>query len=202
MSGVALMDPAARLFMLSHLVSVMEQFDPSRTDEFMAAGLTPDLVDRLRTLSTSDLWRLVAMNHHELRIQIDTNRLRYNLERMDATKNEQSLLEYFVRSGASPNMMSRLFGMHIKQIRSYQVMLNVKNSMGRPPMPDVESRLSIVQHWTIVCADVPESTSSFERERFFRLHRHFPQFSMSTLDAVIASYLSESGGDQAKRSKS
>lgn len=139
-SGLTISDPTARALVLQHLVSLSETVDdPEQLRELNNSGLTTEVIDRLRQLSAVELDRLSRMKSRDLLLTLNPDGLLFNLRQLETTREERNKFEYFVRNGASPSMIMRMFRgtthVHVRQQRN---VLGVSSTWGRPPVPKTE----------------------------------------------------------------
>lgn len=185
-TGVVLQCPTSRLFALTRLIAAVEEIDPSQVDELRQAGFPPDLVDRMRKLSLSDAWHVTRRNCG-LSITIDTDRFVGELNRLQIVKQNQALLEHFVRNGATAAMLSRLFNESPSRVRQLRAMLGPSREKGRPRMPEEGVRDLINADWAVICAAIPATQPDHERSRFKALLDRWPNVMLCALDAVVNS---------------
>ena len=185
-AAVVLKCPTARMFALTRLIAVLEEFDQEQIHELRNAGFTPDLVDRMRKLSLSDAWHVTRRNCG-LSVSLDTGRFEGELNRLHMVKQEQTLLELFVRNGATAAMLSRLFNETPTRVRQLRALLGPPRNDGRPKIPEEGVRELITADWRVICAAIPSSQPGHERHRFKALLDRWPTHMLCALDAVVNS---------------
>lgn len=175
---VALTDPAARMFVLTQLIATIEE--QAGLDALMAAGITPEMAERLRAMSMSDAYRFV-LGHCGLAISVNAGELGAQITRLERQKLDRQLLEYLVTNGASPRLLTQLFSMGPDQARRLRKMLAPHIAAGgRPKVPDDFERDSILAEWAQLSADV-----SCLRTRFRLLHERFNDLLICSLETVV-----------------
>ena len=104
-----------------------------------------------------------------------------DFKRYGAIKRDRQRQEYFVKHGATPDMLVSLFKMTPNQIRTMRATLRPSNGMvGRPTMPEIAERDRIQIAWVTICAN-----ESDMRERYYTLHQQFAMHPMSALWSTI-----------------
>ena len=195
-SGLTISDPTARALVLQHLVSLSETVDdPEQLRDLNNSGLTTEVIDRLRQLSAVELDRLSRMKSRDLLLTLNPDGLLFNLRQLETTREERNKFEYFVRNGASPSMIMRMFRgtthVHVRQQRN---VLGVSSTWGRPPVPKTErERREIEDAWVVLAKDTPKTHPHWERERFLVLHKRYGHYTLATLDAVIMTFRTQTG---------
>lgn len=168
-------DAQVRFVVLSHVAVRLVEVRP---DEVHAAGIETDQLPRLRQLSAADLNRLAAMRGLTIGVQVDGAALKKGL-RAIAQANERNAMEaYFIRHGASTNLMSALFKLRRKVTHLRRRICGARLRPGRAALPDSEVRWQIVQAWSAI----PETSL---RARYYRLHQEFPDVPIAVLEEVV-----------------
>lgn len=176
----------SRMFALERLIAVLEEFDPEQIGKVQAEGMTPSLLDRVRNLSLADS-RHITRRPCGLSVILDTGQFTAELNRLEMIKQDQTLLEHFVRNGATAAMLSRLFHETPNRVRQLRTQIGPSIEKGRPKMPETEARDLITASWAEVCRSIPASAINFERRRFKALHDLWPRYQLCALDAVVNS---------------
>lgn len=175
---VALTDPAARMFVLTRLIATIEE--QAGLESLIAAGITPEMAERLRSMSMSDAYRFV-LGQCGLAISVDAGEMGAQMTRMERQKVDRQLLEYLVTNGASPRLLTQLFSMGPDQARRLRKILAPHIAAGgRPKVPDDFERDSILAAWNQLSADV-----SCMRTRFRLLHERFDDLLICSLEMVV-----------------
>ena len=99
-------DTQVRLVLLNHVTLRLED---ARPDELNAIGIDNEQLDRLRQLPALDLNRLAAMRTLTIGIALDGEALQDGLRTVALVKEAKALEAYFIRHGASTQLMCALF---------------------------------------------------------------------------------------------
>jgi hypothetical protein len=186
-SSVNVLDPTIRLIVLAHMLQQFDQLDPDCIQEYQMAGFDAASIDRLRNLTTADLVRL-AQHSRDTSIQISINptKLVADMNRYEHMRADERLYEYFVRHGASLNLIMDLFTKRPSDVKRMQLMLGVTSQIGRRALPDDDTRLEITTAWHRLRGN--DSWPYRGREHFRALHEAYPTLTIAQLEAVIASF--------------
>jgi len=173
-------DPAARLYLLTRLIVSFDESDQQLLSELVACGFTPDLIDKLRNMSMVDALRLTA-NHCGLSLGVDAHVVRQQVQRLERTRADRQMYEYFIHAGASPSLISRLFAVSPDDVRRLRKLIAPSVvTGGRPRHPSDELRVQIEAAWHRIGQSEPR-----ERQALFLLHQEFRCVSMSTLEVAV-----------------
>ncbi|MCC6243940.1 MAG: DUF2857 family protein, partial [Gemmatimonadaceae bacterium] len=104
-------DVQVRLVLLNHVTVRLADGQP---DELDAAGIETEQLSHLRQLSALDLSRLAAMRSLTIGIAFDSAELKAGLRAVALANEAKALENYFIRHGASTQLMSSLFKMRRK----------------------------------------------------------------------------------------
>jgi len=182
---VTLRDPAARMFALTRLIAAMEDSDQQVLDQMVGAGMTPDMLERLRSMPLADAWRF-AVGPCGLSIALDTKAMAAQFTRLDRAKADRESLEYLVCNGASPRLLTQLFALSQSDARRLRRVLAPDVATGgRPKLPPDELRLAIETAWREL-----ETAETCPRARIRRLHELFRPLLIASLELVILPQLS------------
>jgi len=176
-----LRDGHLRLMLLTHLVARLGEGDNA---ELRNAGIEPEQLDRLRTLSVSDIQRLAALRQPMMGLALDGPALKAGLRSLAVLKEAQSLEEYFIRHGASPALMTALFKMPYKTTLARRRAAGRGCGRGRPVLTPIVIRDRIHRFW----ADLAHLDM---RQRYHRLHQAFPALSLHALSLVVTEFEEE-----------
>lgn len=169
-------DQATRLVLLTRLVALLND----SAGATLAAELSPDLVDQLRTMRLTDAAEFTAMACG-ISIVIDSVLLDQRFTRLHRTRMDRALYEHFIRRGASPQLVGRLFSISQAEVRTARRLIAPEAATGgRPRQPAENLRAEIFAHWTGLLAG-----RLGERERYFQLSQSFPDLPIVALEAVI-----------------
>lgn len=176
-----LQDHASRMFVFSRLVSAFEHDEQLSLAELVHCGFTPDLVDELRSMSMVDALRFTA-GPCGLTVHIDGQAMRERLSVVERFKTDRRLYESFIRAGASPQLVSRLFGVNSIDVRRLRRLIAPAYSLGgRPRGASAELRADVAAAWGRICSEQPQ-----ERLRYWALHQAFPNLPIAALEAALA----------------
>lgn len=166
---VAISDPALKRALLQHL---LEQEQTSIPD---------DLANFLNELRTRPLRDFLALtNARTLRVSIFLGGVASSLQHLETRNDEEALLQYFVKSGASRKMLQRFFSISAEQ--AGRLCRAAGNLGGRPRLPDINERDRIHAAWHRLQED-PSLISL--RDRMYALHQQFTSQPLKALEAVL-----------------
>jgi len=169
------LDPRLRLEILVHLAhrSNPPRAGGSRRPEREAEPLT-----ELSQLSTDDLGRLARMRELAIAVTVDAGGLSAGLRSLAVANELKALETYFIRHGATLQMMRSLFKVRTKLTIARRRELGVRYHFGRPLLPQAATCEAIHAAWSAIDGASP-------RMRYYRLHQAFPQYTLATLAAVV-----------------
>jgi hypothetical protein len=173
-----LLDAQVRLVLLNHVAVRLSDAHP---DELHAAGIESEQLARLRQLSALDLNRLAAMRDLAIGVAFDAAALKAGLRAVALVNEAKSLESYFIRHGASWQMMSALFKIRRKLTLKRRRECGAWRPSGRIPLPDYAARERIYRAWL----DIEDPNL---RARYYRLHQAFQQLSIAVLEAVVREF--------------
>ena len=176
-----LLDTQVRLALLNHVAVRLAEAKP---DELHAAGIASEQLARLRQLSALDLNRLATMRDLTVGVSFDAAGLNAGLRNVSLLNEAKALEAYFIRHGASWQMMSALFKIRRKVTLKRRRESGAWRQGGRIPLPDKVQRERIYRVWMTIEDPNP-------RVRYFRLHQAFPKLSIAVLEAVARSFEEE-----------
>ena len=171
-------DPQLRLGLLHHIVVRLAEHDE---ETLRAAGIEPDELARLRALSALDLSRLAGMRALVIGVALGGGGLKAGLRAVALANEAKALETYFIRHGASWQMMKTLFKVRHKLTLERRRELGAWRPPGRVHLPDVTTRERIGRAWLKISDSNP-------RARYLRLHQAFPQLPIAVLAAVVAQF--------------
>jgi hypothetical protein len=173
-----LLDAQVRLVLLHHVTVRLAEAEPG---EVRAAGLDREQLGRLRQLSALDLGRLAAMRGLAIGVALDHAGLKSGLRTLALVKEAKALEAYFIRHGASWQMMSALFKVRRKLTLEQRRACGAWRPPGRLALPDFATRDEIFRAWVAIREPNP-------RVRYLRLHQAFPQLAIAVLEAVVRDF--------------
>jgi hypothetical protein len=146
-----------------------------------AAGIDPDELARLRALSALDLSRLAGMRALVIGVALGGGGLKAGLRGVALANEAKSLETYFIRHGASWQMMKTLFKVRHKLTLERRRELGAWRPPGRLRLPDAATCEQIGRTWLTLREANP-------RMRYLRLHQAFADLPIATLAAVVARF--------------
>ena len=173
-----LLDTQVRLALLNHVAVRLAE---ARPDELHAAGIADEQLARLRQLSALDLTRLATMRDLSIGVAFDAAGLNAGLRNVSLLNEAKALEAYFIRHGASWQMMKALFKIRRKVTLKRRRESGAWRPGGRIPLPDKVQRERICRVWMSIEDPSP-------RVRYFRLHQAFPKLAIAVLEAVARSF--------------
>lgn len=138
------------------------------------------LIERLKRLSLVELERAAAAGSLELIVRLDTDRVAWSAQAAARGQEEQALLKYFVRHGATRTFLREHFGASRQRVAEVRQAQRMRSAQGRPKLPARKVREAIEAAWARLAGATTDT-----RSRFHELHREFPQYSFAALDAVV-----------------
>ncbi len=182
-TSIPVKDFATRVSLIGQFVSHLETVDPGQLAQLVAAGLSPEALERLRNLTLSEAARF-ASGHMGLSIHIDFHQLAVDLGRVDRTKSDREQYESFVRRGASVRLVAKLFSLAEAEVRRDRKQSRAASlTVGRPRLPDDDTRDDVKQAWQAMVSNPLLG----ERERWWSLACRFPDLSIISLEAIVGS---------------
>lgn len=172
-------DPALRLLALQQLIDALHT---GRWEKLIKAGLKPETLERLRRTPLEDAATVVTRNELRVLLRIDGDSLEKCLNRIELQRADETIKEYFVRHGATPTLVKRLFKLDRATLEQLRHLLGA-NARGRTPMPKPKERDAIHAKWRELDAE-----DSDMRMRYYRLHQAFPQHAIRVLEAVLKEF--------------
>src|SRR5256714_2324167 len=175
---IVIRDQQLRLLVLAQLVrdlqkGVQEQAPPP-------PGFTREQVDELRALSTAELVKLSEMTEPRVAVEIDAGSLEHGLRQVDYLNKRSRQLEYFIRHGATSNMLTKLFRISSADVTLKRRLFSGTSSLlRRPAMPPHPVRELIQQRWFAIRKG--KEREPIRAEDYEALHRDHPQHTFATL---------------------
>lgn len=173
-----LLDAQVRFVLLNHVAVRLAE---AEREEVNAAGIDADQLARLRQLSALDLNRLAGMRHLTIAVAVDGAGLKAGLRAVALVNEAKALETYFIRHGATWQMMSTLFKLRRKVTLRRRRDYGAWRPSGRIALPDPGTREQIYRVWYGL--DDPDP-----RARYYRLHQAFPQRSLAVLEAIVREF--------------
>ncbi|WP_082848131.1 STY4526/YPO1902 family pathogenicity island replication protein [Delftia sp. GW456-R20] len=181
---------------LTEVIRVIET--EAGLDQLLLLGLTPELIDTLRTRQTRDLMDL-ASRMRSIRITLAVNEIAGHLDGIDRQRRDDEMCEYFVRNGATRSLVTRLFKRSSDEVRRLRDLLGGA-SVGRTKLPKEHD---VVDHIHIVWHEIRRNAGPAEnlRDWLFALHQKFPDYSIDSLHTCVKEYESFYGSDDSNTSQ-
>ena len=181
---IPIRDSATRLFLLGQLVSHIESSDQSNIAQLIAAGIPSETLESLRNLTLADTVRF-ASGYLGISISIDCRALVQQLQRIDRARDDRSLYESFVRRGASPRLVARLFGMSEVDVRRLRKLVApAACTGGRPRRADDDTRGAIQALWALLV----QAQELAERDRWWQLANRFEDLPIVALECALEEF--------------
>ena len=188
-------DPTLTKMLLEHVV---EQAEAGGLDELLASGLRPELVDDLRQRPLRDFFYAARHGGLAMSVQIDIKTLEACLWRRDQARHTEMIKEYYIRNGASIELLRTYFTLSKQELQRYRCDLDLNRAgpNGRPRMPPATIRDKIHQRWHEIVQATPQG---HERHRLWLLHHDYATYSISALHRVITEFNDTDGSAAVSR---
>jgi hypothetical protein len=179
---IVIRDQQLRLLVLAQLIRDLQAAAAEHAPT--PPGLTELQVEQLQALSSAELVQLSSMTEPRVAIQIDAGSLDHGLRQVDYLNKRSKQLEYFIRHGATSNMLTKLF-----RISSADVTLKRRLFAGtspllrRPSMPPHPVREQIQKRWFEIRKG--KEGEPVRAEDYEALHREYSNQTFATLWAVV-----------------
>jgi len=165
---VAISDPNLKRALLQHLLEQEQEAIPGELADFLC---------ELRGRPLQDFLALTSAR--TLRVSIYLGGVVSSLQHLEAQNDQEALLSYFVKHGASRKMLQRFFS--ISGDRAAKLCQGV-GVVGRAKLPPVSERDRIHACWH----DLQTSMATAPvRDRMYSLHQQFASHSIRVLEAVL-----------------
>jgi hypothetical protein len=175
-------DQQLRLLVLAHLIRELRRDDDH--DAPPSPGLTARQIEELRTLTSEELVQLSEMTDPRVAIEIDAGSLDHGLRQVDYLNKRSRQLEYFIRHGATSNMLTKLFRISSADVTlKRRLFSGTSSSLRRPAMPPHSVREQIQRRWFEIRKGKQEEP--VRAEDYEELHRDFASHTFATLWAVV-----------------
>ena len=181
MLSINVTDPTIQALLLQQVIATIET--QKGFDELLHAGCSQEFLDTIRRREARDL-SSVAKSLKTMRFSISTKEVMSQLQHLDRRRRDDVLQEYFVKHGASRNMLNDYFKMSGDEVqRMREVLLpDGAGQAGRTSLPTPSVRDQVHQAWGAINKQFPDEP---QREQFYRLHQQFPVFSIRALDETV-----------------
>ncbi|QJR12765.1 hypothetical protein DSM104443_03858 [Usitatibacter rugosus] len=179
---IEIRDPQLRLLMLAHLIREL-QGEAARSAP-PPDGLTEVQAAELRGLTSDELVRLAEMPDPKVAISIDAGSFEHGLRQVDYLGKRSRQLEFFIRHGATSNMLTKLFRISSADVTlKRRLFTGTASSLRRPSMPSHVVREQIQARWFEIRRDKREEPE--RAEDYEQLHASFSMLTFATLYAVV-----------------
>jgi hypothetical protein len=179
---IVIRDQQLRLMLLAHLIRELQERGGSEAKA--PDGFTEQQVAELRGLTSAELVRLAEMPEPRVAIQIDAGSLEHGLRQVDYLTKRSRQLEYFIKNGATSNMLSKLFKISSADVTlKRRLLAGAPSSLRRPAMPPHATREKITNRWYEIRKG--KEKEPLRADDYELLHREFAQYTFATLWAVV-----------------
>ena len=179
---IVIRDQQLRLLVLAQLVRELHQAAEDKTPA--PSGFTERQVEELRALSTAELVKLSEMTEPRVAVQIDAGSLEHGLRQVDYLNKRSRQLEFFIRHGATSNMLTKLFRISSADVTlKRRLFSGTSSSLRRPAMPPHAVREQIQRRWFEIRKG--KEREPIRAEDYEELHADFAQHTFATLWAVV-----------------
>jgi hypothetical protein len=181
-SVIVIHDRELRLLLLAHLIR--ELATRSETGVPAPDGLSGEQLEQLSALSSTDLVRLAEMTEPRVAVQIDAGSLEHGLRQVGYIGKRSKQLEYFIRHGATSNMLTKLFRISSSDVTlKRRLFSGTHSSLRRPTMPAHAVREAIQLRWFEIRKG--KENEPIRAEDYEELHAGFAGETFATLWAVV-----------------
>jgi hypothetical protein len=180
---IVIRDQQLRLLVLAQLVRELQQGAQQKTAP--PPGFTEQQVEELKALSTAELVKLSEMTEPRVAVEIDAGSLEHGLRQVDYLNKRSRQLEYFIRHGATSNMLTKLFRISSADVTLKRRLFSGTSSLlRRPAMPPHPVREQIQNRWYEIRKG--KEREPVRAEDYEGLHHDFQQkYTFATLWAVV-----------------
>jgi len=179
---IVIRDQQLKLLVLAQLVRELHQAAEDKTPP--PAGFTERQAEELRALSTAELVKLSEMTEPRVAVQIDAGSLEHGLRQVDYLNKRSRQLEFFIRHGATSNMLTKLFRISSADVTlKRRLFSGTSSSLRRPAMPPHPVRERIQARWFEIRKG--KEREPIRAEDYEELHADFAQHTFATLWAVV-----------------
>jgi hypothetical protein len=172
---IVIRDQQLRLMLLAHVIRELQK--AAQEEGATPEGFTERQIEELQALTSAELVRLAEMPEPRVAIQIDAGSLEHG---------------YFVRHGATSNMLTKLFKISSADVTLKRRLLSgAPSSLRRPSMPPHAIREKITQRWFEIRKG--KEREPLRADDYELLHHEYPQYTFATLWAVIHEFDKDGG---------
>lgn len=179
---IVIRDQQLRLLVLAHLIRELQR--AAAEHAVPPIPLTESQIAELGALSSAELVKLSEMTEPRVAIQIDAGSLEHGLRQVDYLNKRSRQLEYFIRHGATSNMLTKLFKISSADVTlKRRLFKGTASSLRRPSMPPHAVREKIQNRWYEIRKG--KEREPVRAEDYEELHKDYPQHTFATLWAVV-----------------
>lgn len=179
---IVIRDQQLRLLALAQLIRELQQGAEEHAPP--PEGFTPRQLEELRSLSSAELVKLSEMTEPRVAIEIDAGSLEHGLRQVDYLNKRSRQLEFFIRHGATSNMLTKLFRISSADVTlKRRLFSGTSSALRRPAMPAHAVRERIQARWFEIRKG--KQGEPVRAEDYEELHADFPQHTFATLWAVV-----------------
>ncbi len=185
---IVIRDQQLRLLVLVQLIRELQHGAEQKAPP--PEGFTEKQVEELASMSSAELVKLSEMTEPRVAIAIDAGSLEHGLRQVDYLSKRSRQLEYFIRHGATSNMLSKLFRISSADVTLKRRLFAGTNSLlRRPAMPSHAIREKIQNRWFEIRKG--KEREPMRAEDYEELHADYPQHTFATLWAVVHEFDNE-----------
>ncbi|HUQ29723.1 MAG TPA: STY4526/YPO1902 family pathogenicity island replication protein [Usitatibacter sp.] len=179
---IVIRDQQLRLLVLAQLVRDLQKAAQEQSPP--PAGFSEQQAEELRGLTTVELVKLSEMTEPRVAIEIDAGSLEHGLRQVDYLGKRSRQLEYFIRHGATSNMLTKLFRISSADVTlKRRLFAGTSSLLRRPAMPPHPVRELIQKRYFEIRKG--KEREPIRAEDYEALHHEFPQHTFATLWAVV-----------------
>lgn len=178
---IRVIDNTLRASLLMHLI---EQLDRGDLAVLLEKGACPKSMDRLRSMSISELLQLASSGHPDIHFSIDEAGFDLGVATIDRRKAETEHLIYFIQNGASLSMLHEFFPqIDQRVIQTYRKLIKNDRRIGRVSLPDENVRDLVHKCWHGMPEEYPALRTDLDR--LIVMHGFFQEYSIDVLYAIV-----------------
>ncbi|MGZ5572290.1 MAG: STY4526/YPO1902 family pathogenicity island replication protein [Usitatibacter sp.] len=185
---IVIRDQQLRLLVLAHLIRELKGGDSEQAPT--PGGFTEKQIAELQALSSAELVKLSEMAEPRVAIEIDAGSLEHGLRQVDYLNKRSRQLEYFIRHGATSNMLTKLFRVSSADVTlKRRLFAGTSPLLRRPAMPPHPVREQIQNRWYQIRKG--KEREPVRAEDYEELHQDFSRHTFATLWAVVHEFDNE-----------
>ncbi len=168
---VAISDPALKRVLLQHLIEQEQSVLPGNLAQFLSEVRERPLQDFL-----------ALTNARTLRVSILLGGVEPSLRQVDTSNDEEAMLQYFAKNGASRALLRRLFSVTAE--RAVELTQEF-GQVGRARRPKEEVCDQVHMAWHELQHGMGEAPL---RQRLYALHQRFAALSIRELESALSEF--------------